>query len=550
MSITNVNARADATGNGSVAVYPYTFRILAESDIEVWTNLGTGGEVQLGLNVDYTVAASGINVDAGGTITLTAGNLANGTKISILRIVRNPAISPVGLDITQPTDIENQGPYDPTVIEQSLDRATMVDQGQEILLDQSLKIPLSEAGTKALTTIPLLADRKGKVLGFDASTGNPTAVSPVIPTTALTLGSGWTTTLSASIASWATAFIGASTTALGMNALGISAGWAAIVASTPATWLVNFTGRATAALARGDLGFGTAAKFVVEGDMALLSVGTGELIAASVTAAKLAAPHWHSVRDGFSAFPSVAHPTYQVTYAATNLSVEQWIGSALGDTADLNTVNANGAIYGYGDSYSSAPALTSQWISIWIVSTSGGIFYPAFSATLDGSSFATAFKTSYPFRRRVGFCYLDGSGNITPFRIDDNWYTHMASVPNGTGTVAANIWETCTVEASSVPVIETEIEITSQVSAGTNNGAGVSYHFRPTNSTHNQGVLGAWCFVIGSPLNNGIGAGATCRLWTDINGQFQSLLSSIGAVNWNGTSYIYCTGFRIPTLRG
>ena len=53
-----------STGNGVTTVFPYTFKIISDADIEV-----TVDDVVKTLNVDYTVTGAG--VDAGGNVTMT-----------------------------------------------------------------------------------------------------------------------------------------------------------------------------------------------------------------------------------------------------------------------------------------------------------------------------------------------------------------------------------------------------------------------------------------------------------------------------------------------
>jgi len=66
-----------STANGATTVFPYTFKILDESEIEVLAN-----ETVLTLDTDYAV--SGVGVDGGGNIT-TVATYANGTIITRLR---------------------------------------------------------------------------------------------------------------------------------------------------------------------------------------------------------------------------------------------------------------------------------------------------------------------------------------------------------------------------------------------------------------------------------------------------------------------------------
>lgn len=100
-----------SSGNGA---YPFTFKILAESDIEVWyTSASTGARVQLVRGSDFSVTIG----SPGGTVTILA-NAPAGGQILIQRRV----------PIDQPTDWVNNGPFDMDLLEADLDRIIMIVQ--------------------------------------------------------------------------------------------------------------------------------------------------------------------------------------------------------------------------------------------------------------------------------------------------------------------------------------------------------------------------------------------------------------------------------------
>jgi len=175
MTVTSAISRADFVGNGAVSVFAYNFRIFVNTDLLVTIADLANVETTLVLATDYTV--SGVGDVNGGNVTLvngaqahldTDGDLLTGFAISIRRV----------RPVTQTTDIRNQGPYLPEVIEDSLDHGIMVSQQRQDEADRSLKLPETEPGTAANTTIPASADRLSKVLAFDAS-GNPIAQTNV-----------------------------------------------------------------------------------------------------------------------------------------------------------------------------------------------------------------------------------------------------------------------------------------------------------------------------------------------------------------------------------
>ncbi len=131
MTISSTTARNDYVGTDALATYSYTFKIFIDEDLLVTTKDLSDVETTLVVDVDYTVTDAGET--AGGTITLTAGNLATGYTLTIRR----------NRSLTQETDIRNQGDFFPEVHEDEFDSQIMIDQGQQDLIDRSLKLPES-----------------------------------------------------------------------------------------------------------------------------------------------------------------------------------------------------------------------------------------------------------------------------------------------------------------------------------------------------------------------------------------------------------------------
>ena len=166
MTLPSTLARNDYIGAGATDTFSYTFRIFVNSDLSVLRRLvGETVDTLLVLTTDYTVTGAGDA--AGGTIVLTAGNLAVGALLTIRRV----------RPLSQLTDIRNQGPFFARTHEDKFDDLTMQNQQIQDDLDRSLKLAETEAGTPLKTQIPSVAERANKTLSFDAS-GNPTAVAP------------------------------------------------------------------------------------------------------------------------------------------------------------------------------------------------------------------------------------------------------------------------------------------------------------------------------------------------------------------------------------
>lgn len=103
------------TGNGTTTVFPYQFRIFSKSDLVVQVIDLNENVTTLTLDTHYTV--SGAGGYRGGNVTLMAP-LAIDWRISIIR----------ELEITQDTDLRNQGKFFAETHEEVFDRLTMLIQ--------------------------------------------------------------------------------------------------------------------------------------------------------------------------------------------------------------------------------------------------------------------------------------------------------------------------------------------------------------------------------------------------------------------------------------
>jgi hypothetical protein len=168
------------TGNGTASTFAFVFKVFTANDLDVVRlNSTTGIETQLVLNGDYTVTLND-NQDSnpGGSVTLTAGALASGFKLTITSDIAN----------LQPTDITNQGGFYPEVIEDALDRATIQIQQVAGDVSRSIRAPLSEGSPNM--QLPNSTQRANSFLAFNAS-GLPITVpssslgAPVGSTSAL-----------------------------------------------------------------------------------------------------------------------------------------------------------------------------------------------------------------------------------------------------------------------------------------------------------------------------------------------------------------------------
>jgi len=148
MTVSTSSNRADHTGNGSASTFSFTFRIFANTDLLVTKADADGVETVLTLTTDYTVSGAGSY--NGGSITPVAGALPSGHTLTILR----------ELDITQETDLRNQGSFFAETHEDVFDRHTIVMQQLQEQIDRAAKLPVTstEDAEALVADIVLLAD--------------------------------------------------------------------------------------------------------------------------------------------------------------------------------------------------------------------------------------------------------------------------------------------------------------------------------------------------------------------------------------------------------
>lgn len=158
-------------GNGVQTAFPFTFKVFQTSDLlatQVDTNLVL---TTLALSTNYTVALNADqNVAPGGTLTTNVA-LPNLYALTLSSAVPN----------TQPASIPNLGGFNPRVIEDSLDRLTILLQQSLIGSGQNLRVP-ELAGVAVLASA---GTRANMYLGFDASgapflfSGSPSLVTTI-----------------------------------------------------------------------------------------------------------------------------------------------------------------------------------------------------------------------------------------------------------------------------------------------------------------------------------------------------------------------------------
>ncbi len=168
MTISSTTVKNSYSGNSSTTAFAYTFKIFADTDLQVIIRSSTGAETVKTLTTHYTVSGAG---DAsGGNVTFTSGNTpATGETVVIRRAVPQ----------TQAIDYIANDPFPAESHEEGLDRATMTTQQMQEELDRSFKVSRTNTITSSEFT-DSATDRASKALGFD-SEGNLTTVADFLP---------------------------------------------------------------------------------------------------------------------------------------------------------------------------------------------------------------------------------------------------------------------------------------------------------------------------------------------------------------------------------
>ena len=141
-------------GNGSTTVFAFTFKTFLAADLVVTLTSSAGMEAVKTLTTHYTVALnSNQDSNPGGSVTMVTAP-ASGSPAEKLIISNSPAY-------TQGVDLVSGGAFNANVIEDAIDRNTILSRRANEEVGRSIKIPISDdAGTTvSLPTETLRADK-------------------------------------------------------------------------------------------------------------------------------------------------------------------------------------------------------------------------------------------------------------------------------------------------------------------------------------------------------------------------------------------------------
>ena len=153
--------RVQFTGNTGLGPFAFTFNILAAADIAVYKNA-----TLLTITTDYTVS---LNANGTGSVTLTGAG--SGTAL-----VAADYLTIIGdLPLARTTDFTTAGDLFASALNDQLDASVVMTQQISERVDRALRQTPDDVDGDM--TIPAKTARLGKILRFNATTGNPEAVS-------------------------------------------------------------------------------------------------------------------------------------------------------------------------------------------------------------------------------------------------------------------------------------------------------------------------------------------------------------------------------------
>ncbi|MDA9186568.1 hypothetical protein N9O39_00665 [Candidatus Pelagibacter sp.] len=166
MTISTTTIKNSYNGNNSTSAFNYTFKISAESEMQVIIRSSTGSETVKSLSTHYTI--SNVGNAGGGAVTFTSGNIpASGETVILRRVTAQ----------TQAMDLIDNDPMSADTIETAHDKAIAITQELQEQIDRSLKLSRTNTMTSTEFTIDA-TNRAGKVLGFD-TTGELSVTSEI-----------------------------------------------------------------------------------------------------------------------------------------------------------------------------------------------------------------------------------------------------------------------------------------------------------------------------------------------------------------------------------
>jgi hypothetical protein len=157
MTISTTTIKNSYNGNGSTSAFNYTFKISAESEMQVIIRSAAGTETVKTLTTHYTI--TGVGNAGGGAVTFTAGNIpVNGETVILRRVTAQ----------TQAMDLIDNDPMSADTIENAHDKSIAIAQELQEQIDRSIKLSRTNTMTSTEFTVDA-ASRANKILAFDSA---------------------------------------------------------------------------------------------------------------------------------------------------------------------------------------------------------------------------------------------------------------------------------------------------------------------------------------------------------------------------------------------
>ena len=157
MTISTTVIKNSYSGTGSQDVFPYSFKIAADADIQVIIRSATGTETVKTITTHYTV--SGAGNATGGNVTFTAGNIPTNTETVVIRRTTTQ---------TQSIDLVENDPFTAESMEGAFDKNLSLIQELKEEVGRSFKIsPTNTISNSEITANA--STRANKVFSFNSS---------------------------------------------------------------------------------------------------------------------------------------------------------------------------------------------------------------------------------------------------------------------------------------------------------------------------------------------------------------------------------------------
>jgi len=419
--INDTTPRSQYTATSGQTVFTVPFEFFENSDLKVYKN-----STLLTLTTNYTVTGAGIT--GGGSVTLVSGATAG----DILTIVRDVPVKRV-------TDFPTSGPFNVDALNSDLDRLTAMVQQQEALDGRSLRLDQFDT-PNTLNTLPAKADRIGRVLQFNSSTGQPEAG----PTTSeIANAQTYASNASTSATAAASSASSASTSASNASTSATNAASSASAASTSAS---NASSSASSASTSASNASTSASNASTSATAAAGSASTASTQASnassSASAAASSASSAATSATNAAAAQTAAESARDATLAAYDNFDDRYLGAKTSDPSVDNDGNAliAGALYFNSTDGIMKLYTGSAWVAAYV---SGAGFLALSGGALTGPVTSTVSSGSDAFR-----ITQTGAGNAlvvedstnpdaTPFVINASGQTLIgaASAPFGSSNL-------------------------------------------------------------------------------------------------------------------